>query len=246
MKLEFLSSNPDYVDLRPNDKSREWMDRTNQSFAYRCLPLNIANGFGWSFHCTHAFSLKWDGDNNEGRMQFDSEIPEGFHNIVSNTFGHGILTFHIQGIFRTPPGWDLFISGPFNAPKDGIYPLTGIFESDWSPYSFTMNWQVTRPFSWIHFSKGEPYCSIFPIPRGYLNDFSPEISPLSDQKELGEIHQKWADERLKFNQDLKIPGSDATKLGWQKNYFQNTWPDGKTKGPDDHKTKIKLPPFKKK
>ena len=26
---------------------RAWMDRTDQGFAYRCLPLNIANAHGW-------------------------------------------------------------------------------------------------------------------------------------------------------------------------------------------------------
>jgi Family of unknown function (DUF6065) len=26
---------------------RAWMDATDQRFAYRCLPLNIANAHGW-------------------------------------------------------------------------------------------------------------------------------------------------------------------------------------------------------
>ena len=26
---------------------RGWMDRSVQGFAYRCLPLNIANAHGW-------------------------------------------------------------------------------------------------------------------------------------------------------------------------------------------------------
>jgi len=36
-----------HVDVRPAPVEREWMDETNQRFAYRCLALNIANAFGW-------------------------------------------------------------------------------------------------------------------------------------------------------------------------------------------------------
>ena len=34
------------VDIRPAPVERDWMDATNQRFAYRCLPLNIANAYG--------------------------------------------------------------------------------------------------------------------------------------------------------------------------------------------------------
>ena len=37
------------------------------------------------------------------------------------------------------------VQGPINRPKDGIAALPGIIETDWSPYSFTMNWMFTRP-----------------------------------------------------------------------------------------------------
>ena len=61
-----------------------------------------------------------------------------------SAFGEGVLTFHINGLFRTPPGWNLWVGGSPNSPKDGIYPLTGVIETDWSPYTFTMNWRFTR------------------------------------------------------------------------------------------------------
>ena len=37
--------------IRPAEPTREWMDRTRLSFAYRCLPLNIANAHGWEILC---------------------------------------------------------------------------------------------------------------------------------------------------------------------------------------------------
>src|SRR5271165_1161304 len=33
--------------IRPAEPTRAWMDATPEAFAYRCLPLNIANAHGW-------------------------------------------------------------------------------------------------------------------------------------------------------------------------------------------------------
>ena len=60
------------------------------------------------------------------------------------------------------------VQGPINRPKDGIAALSGIIETDWSPYSFTMNWMFTRPGTPVRFEKGEPYCHIFPVSCGAL------------------------------------------------------------------------------
>ena len=70
-------------------------------------------------------------------------------------FGQGVLPFHIQGLFRTPPQWNLWVGGSPNRFKDAIQPLTGIIETDWSPYTFTMNWRFTRPGQWISFEEGQ-------------------------------------------------------------------------------------------
>ena len=74
----------------------------------------------------------------------------------------------MHGVFRTEPGWNLFVGGSPNEPKDGLYPLSGVIETDWAPYSFTMNWQFTRPDHWISFEEGEPFCFLYPVQRGLL------------------------------------------------------------------------------
>jgi len=44
------------VQIRPAPLEREWMDSSDQRFAYRCLPLNIANAHGWELLCPSGFS----------------------------------------------------------------------------------------------------------------------------------------------------------------------------------------------
>jgi hypothetical protein len=70
------------------------------------------------------------------------------------------------------------VQGPINRPKDGIAALSGIIETDWSPYSFTMNWIITRPDTPVRFEKGEPYCHIFPVSCGALRGSSPNLKAL--------------------------------------------------------------------
>ena len=243
MKLKFLSIHPDMVDLRANSSSRDWMDKTGESFAYRCLPLNIANSYGWSFHVMHDFVVHWDGTNLQEGLTIKSDSKD-ISRSVASIFGHGILTFHTHGLFQTEPGWSLMASGAPNTPKDGIYPLSGIIETDWSPYSFTMNWQITRPGLWIPFKKGEVFCSVFPVQRGFLESIEPEIWPISSEPELKEEHELWGKARAKFNKDLKEPGSEAQQEKWQKAYYRGKRWDG-SDGPDDHAIKLRLKEFKK-
>jgi hypothetical protein len=37
------------------------MDDTNQRFAYRCIPLSIANASGWEIVLPFSFSAVWNG-----------------------------------------------------------------------------------------------------------------------------------------------------------------------------------------
>jgi hypothetical protein len=38
---------------------RGWMDATGDSFAYRCLPLAVANAHGWEILCVRGFIARW-------------------------------------------------------------------------------------------------------------------------------------------------------------------------------------------
>ena len=48
------------VDIRPAPVN-DWMEATNQRFAYRCLPLNIANAYGWEVPCPCDVEAYWTG-----------------------------------------------------------------------------------------------------------------------------------------------------------------------------------------
>jgi hypothetical protein len=82
----------------------------------------------------------------------EDTFPAGF---AESQFGSGILTFNPLLIIRPPPGHDLWVSGPVNRFKDAIQPMSALIEADWMPFTFSMNWQITRADTTITFEKGE-------------------------------------------------------------------------------------------
>jgi hypothetical protein len=228
--------------IRPAPAKRDWMDGTPESFAYRCLPLNIANAHGWELLNPCAFDAQWNGQTDTGAITIRPDAEAPIANAATSLFGQGILTFHIPGIFRTPPGWNLWIGGSPNAPKDGIYPLTGVVETDWSPFTFTMNWRFTRPNHWVHFDAGEPICFFFPVQRALLDDVKPAMAPIEAEPGLLDRFQEWSGGRDAFVLRManEPPAAPADK--WQKHYYRGVDMSEKEQI-DDHRTRLRLKPF---
>ena len=109
--------------------TRAWMDATPEAFAYRCLPLNIANAHGWEILSPCGFEAMWDGNSGVGAVTVKPDPGADPQRVPVSLFGQGTVTFHVEGIFRTPPGWNLWITGSPNRAKDAIAPLTGVVES---------------------------------------------------------------------------------------------------------------------
>jgi len=243
MKLTAYVIDGHAIDIRPAPVGRDWMDNIDQRFAYRCLPLSIANAHGWEILCAVGFTAVWDGGRALDAVKVTTDAG-GFAPAFGH-FGFGVLTFHVPCLFRTEAGFDLMVSGPINRPKDAIAPLTGLIETDWSPYSFTMNWQFTRPQTAVRFEKGEPFCHIVPVRRGEVESVEPEIRSLSENAALKRQHDTWTANRNRFNVDLRKPGSEAQTEKWQKLYHRGVMPDGEAIGSADHRTRLQVKPFKK-
>ena len=226
--------------MRPAPHRRQWMDDSPESYAYRCLPLAIANNHGWELLNTTKFQAKWTGQNgvNDIIMATKDGKPPA---MVTSHFGEGVLTFHIPCLFKTPSGFDLWVMGPPNRIKPYIQALNAVVETDWSPYTFTMNWKFSTPDKVVTFEENEPIATIFPIRRGEIETFAPVIRSPAHDPELWAEFTAWRASRNAFNADLKIEGSDAQTKKWQKAYM--TGPEKPLAPP--HRTKLRLRDFAK-
>ncbi|HVZ93248.1 MAG TPA: DUF6065 family protein [Phycisphaerales bacterium] len=209
--------------IEPAPHKREWMDATYKKVAYHCLPLVVANQVGWIVRCPANFTATWSGkmDNNAVKVVYAPDSAHLAHTAVSH-FGSGVLTFHLPWLFRTSPGIGLLIRGPTNDIKDNAVPLDGLIETDWSPYSFTMNWKLVRRNVPVYFKKGDPVCMLQPFPLELLEQFDCSFEPYAAAPgNIQQGHKDFVDKRLAGNavaaQGEYVPHRD---------YYTGRFPDG--------------------
>lgn len=228
--------------IRPASPKRAWMDEAPESFPYRCLPLSIANSHGWELLSPCSFEAEWNGGIAADDVTVRAAAGTRPEDSPVALFGLGTFTIHVQGLFRTPPGWNLFAGGPPNSIKDGVTPLAGIIETDWSPYTFTINWRLTRPGNVVQFEADEPIAHIFPIERSVIENIEPEFLPIDDDPELKTSFQAWSRSRDAFHEFTRLnpPTKPADK--WQKLYYRGLMPDGRCPV-SDHQSKLRVAEF---
>lgn len=225
---------------------RDWMDATQNKFAYRCLPLTMANQTGWWVYNPVGFTAMWDGRAGPRGIafQFDSE-PDLWFQWINNQFGHGIITWNTPFLFRTAPaGTRLLVTGPLNFFKHGAQPLTAIVETDWMNMSFTMNWKLTEPDVPVRFELGEPLFQAIPIGGDLFADLegaTVTYQRLTDAPEIAAAYAKWSESRRKFHEQ-KAAG-EVKADDWQKDYFTGRDVMGRQVA-SGHKTKL-VPPVVK-
>ncbi len=224
--------------------NRRWMNETTIGFANRCLPLRIANQAGWFIVSHEEIEVLWDGSPGVNGLTLTKGTMDD--EFVSSNFGHGILTWRIPYLFRTPIGYNLYVRGPANWCKDGATPLDGIVETDWAVSTFTMNWKITRPGVPIRFEKSEPICMIFPIARGEIERFAPEIRLLEDEPKLETLYCEWKRSRdefnLRFKQQRDLSWRSDSGRDWQKHYYLGKTTRGE--GFPAHQTALKVRAFR--
>lgn len=230
----------DYApEMRPGRAERDWMDATDERFAYRCLPLSVANAMGWELILPARVTARWTGGDELEDLEIEVDDPAWREDrLALSHFGHGVLTFNTSYLFKTEPGIGIWARGAPNWIKHGIQPLDGIIETDWLDFTFTMNWRFTAPGE-VSFDVGEPFCFITPFAYRSLDDYRPEIRRLSDNEGLEAKFEDWARRRLGFNERLAREDETAVRQKWQKWYFRGETPTGDRPNPQ-HLSRVRL------
>lgn len=208
--------------LRPSPARRFWMDQ--MAFAYQCLPLVMANQWGWQVLCPTDVRATWDGSPDPLGVRV--EVPPQYEVAIKSQFGAGIVTFSPPWLFRTPPGWDLYAKGPGNRWKTNCVPLEGVIETWWLNYTFTLNWKIVEPGT-VTFARGESLGQIMPVPHNTFQDASAVETPIMTEPKAAEELIRWRQKR----RDL------IGKPVAQHKLYR------KAEGIDDHLVKLSVPPF---
>jgi len=225
--------------IEPAASNRDWQVET-KGHANKCLPLLVGNQLGYVIRNPTEVTAIWNGGSQPEDIKIIHEDAT-YKKTSSSHFGHGIITWQIPFLFRTPPGIGLMVRGATNFWVEGAQALDAFVETHWSPYTFTMNWKIIKPDVPVIWKKGDPICMIIPYPVEFLENIVPRCIPIADNPELELTYRSWSDYRDRFNM------THDRKESWQKDYFK-----GKKcpfhRGPENiaepHRTKFKLPPFK--
>lgn len=204
------------MQIRRAPRTRQWMDDTRERYAYRCLPLVIANQYGWELLAPEDLEIFYGEGTQLDAIGFKPKVQW-----ATSHFGYGIVTFTIPYLFRTPKGVHLYVCGPANSAKHKLAPLQGIVETDHAVQTFTMNWKFTTYHAGAFFRRDEPICRIFPVQIGFIGDEDPEIIPHDKvPTEITEAHRAWNESRGNFLKKLDQNDPEYVKKGWQKDYVK--------------------------
>lgn len=233
---------PRAAPIIPGRRDRQWMDDTNDHYAYRCLPLSTANTSGWELTSPMDFEVQWDGGQGIDAVtaRASGTDANALRAFITSHFGHGILTFHTGWLFRTSPGWGLWVRGAPNYAKDGIHALDGMVETDWLPFPFTMNWRFTRP-GIVRFQKGDPFCFVTFCPHALLDNVTPRLADIDEDANLKAEYTEWGKSRAEFNKALHDGDPDVVAKKWQRGYFQGKDLEGKMPLFHVNKRRLKAP-----
>lgn len=183
----------------PASPKREWMDKPNQSYAYYCAPLVAANQLGYNILYQNETEVFWNGGDKSSDVKIIHKKGDEYFSTCMSHFVVGIITFTLPVLFHTPPGWGLLVSGPPNYPVQGLQALEGLVETNWSPYTFTMNFKITEKNRLIKIPQYSTICRIIPYPLNLNEKTSLEFGNIKENKKLESIYSAWVKSRLEFN-----------------------------------------------
>jgi hypothetical protein len=160
----------DVIESLKGKPKRDWF---TEPFYY-CLPLTIANQYGFVVKSAENMDLYWNDDTSKVYLETESKIPLSDTSRIQTyhtNFRNGVLTVDNNFIVRTPPGINLMVIQPPNYFIPDLFAMSGVVESDNIRRTFTFNLRVTKPHTKIKIKKGDWLAAFIPIPRYFVENF---------------------------------------------------------------------------
>jgi len=222
MKIELFTLGKHHLPIRPCTVHRSWIEEHPGRNPYRCNPLTVANGYGWEIYSPSTFTAIWDGEMEQsdiGGISFRHK--ESNPRLPKHHFGNGILTWDPGIIIKTEFPYAMFISGPSNTIIKNATPLSGIIETYWMPFTFTLNWKINEPGFPVTINEGDVLAQIFPVQINIFDELTLEIKDIQEATEDFKTNFKnWTIDR------------DENLINYQGHYMKGTIPGTNYKEPN--------------
>lgn len=201
-KVNAYKCRPDSANIEPLSIKREWMDETVDAHAYKCFPVSLTNGLGWSLSFPEDITFIWDGISDT--MSDHVKILSG-NKYAYTDRANATVSFNTGLIFKTEENVSLLQMPVPNLFRDGIQPFTTIISTSFFNGELPSALRITRPNVEITIKANTPFITLVPISLTELNNSEivlmddSEVPPSSvdgDEysKTIGEINRsgKWS------------------------------------------------------
>lgn len=185
---------------------RDWMDNTYAKHAYQCLPMTMANIYGWELQLPTDVVVQWDGGNTVPQILEGAEF-DGRQICSASIIGQ--ISFHIGYVFKTEEPYETWLSALPNFDFVGALPLSAYIPSSWWPDEVFMNWRIEIVGEPIKFEAGTPFAFFTIIDTTVLQNTEIEIGNL-----WAEVDQKHIDARMKYSEEKMKLHTENPWKGW--------------------------------
>lgn len=158
----------DCANIEPLRNKRDWMDETLNSHAYRCMPLSLANSYGWGISFPEDISFIMIEKNHSGEKT-EIKILKG------ERFAHAerrnsLVTFRTGLMFKTGLNSTLFTYPVPNQFIDGVESLSAFLNTELFKGEHQPSLRVNQLNKEITIKAGTPIFAIMPIDLEKINN----------------------------------------------------------------------------
>jgi hypothetical protein len=190
---------------------RDWMDATHNKHAYQCMPMTVANVYGWEIQLEEELVVLWDGEQTPPKILSGEFTKSGRQQAVSSIVG--IISINMGWTMRTEEGYDTWFSGSPNYFVDGASALTATIPTWWWPDESQMNWKITKPGVPVVFEAGSPFCFFSIYDNSVLPNTEVVVENLWDDENLMIARQKYGDKKMKNHQERPWTWTKGIRTG---------------------------------
>lgn len=169
-------------DLNPMSAKRDWMDKTSEKHAYKCLPVTLANTIGWNLSCTQDIIFTWDGINDQSPDHIKISSPKYAH----AGRGQSTISFDTQLIFRTDVDVSIWIINPVNFFNNDFEIMSSLVSTSFYDNTLPLAIRAKRINEETVIKSGTAIASIIPISLSSLNHTTIKVNNYFDQGNLRE------------------------------------------------------------
>ena len=190
---------------------RDWMDATYNKHAYQCLPMTVANVYGWEVVLEEDLVVQWDGGNTPPNILSGEITSSGRVQAISSIIG--MISINMGWVVNTEEGYNTWITGSPNYFIDGAVPLTATIPSYWWPDESQMNWKITKIGEPVTFEAGAPFCFFNIYDNSVLENVEIIESTLWDDQKLISSRMKYGEMKARNNVEKPWTWTKGIKTG---------------------------------